>query len=203
VVESFYGERWAQPFARVSEYLDALVPLLYGRAADVAGAQVVARGRLTIEAAGCPLLLAALGPRMLDLAGRMAAGTSVGSYGPRTIARHVAPAVSAAAERAGRPSPRIVALVGVVVTDDPAGARARAREQNAGYDAFPSYRRALDREGVARGADLLLAGTIDDIVEGLAAYARAGATDLRLGIHTGDPDERDATREALAAALAH
>jgi alkanesulfonate monooxygenase SsuD/methylene tetrahydromethanopterin reductase-like flavin-dependent oxidoreductase (luciferase family) len=90
----------------------------------------------------------------------------------------------------------------VVVTGDPAGARARAREQSAGYDALPSYRRALDREGVASGADLLLAGTTDDVVQGLAAYARAGATDLRLAVHAGDPDERDATREALAAALA-
>jgi F420-dependent oxidoreductase-like protein len=202
VVEGFYGERWARPYDRVAEYLDALVPLLDGLAADVDGEQVVARGRLAIDGGRCPLLLAALGPRMLELAGRVAAGTSVGSCGPRTIARHVAPAITAAAERAGRPPPRIVALVGIVVTGDPASARARVREHSAMYDAFPSYRLALDREGVASGADLLLAGTIDDIADGLADYAAAGATDLRLVVNAGDPDERDATRDALVAALA-
>ncbi|HET6953964.1 MAG TPA: TIGR03564 family F420-dependent LLM class oxidoreductase [Acidimicrobiales bacterium] len=201
VVEGFFGESYERPIARVAEHLAALLPLLDGRPADVAGDQVVARGRLTIDAAPTPVLLAALGPRMLELAGRLTAGTSVGSCGPRTIAGHIAPTINAAAERAGRPRPRIVALVTVCVTADPAAVRERGREQSRLYDSLPSYRAALDREGVASGADLLLAGTIDRIVDGLAAYADAGATDLRILLGPGSPDERQATREALAAAL--
>ena len=66
------------------------------------------------------------------------------------------------------------------------------------YDAFPSYRAMLDREGVQSGADLLVAGTIDDVVEGLAAYVAAGVTDLRVAIAARTDDEREATKEALA-----
>ncbi len=202
VVEGFFGESFATPYARTVDFLDALLPLLRGEPADVEGDQIFAKGWLTIEAEPCPLLLAALGPRMLALAGRVAAGTSVGSCGPRTIAHHIAPVINAAADEAGRPRPRVVALVGVCVTEAPEAVRARSREHSRMYDSFPSYRRMLDREGVASGADLMLAGSIDHIADGLAAYAAAGATDLRIMIHADDEDERMATREALAAALA-
>jgi 5,10-methylenetetrahydromethanopterin reductase len=201
VAEGFFGESFARPFTRTTEHLDALLPLLSGEPAEVDGKEVFAKGWLDITADPVPVLLAALGPRMLDLAGRRTQGTSVGSCGPRTIASHIAPLVNEAAARADRPAPRIVALVAVCVTDDAAAARARSRQNNQLYDSFPSYRATLDREGVESGADLLLAGSIDDILEGLAAYADAGATDLRIGIAVGDDDERLATREALAHVL--
>lgn len=202
VVEGFFGERYANARARTVEYLDALLPLLDGQPIDVDGDHVFAKGWLTIDCDPVPVLLAALGPRMLDLAGRRTAGTSVGSCGPQTIATHIAPLVNAAAEAEGRSAPRVVALVGVCVTDQVAELRAHGRRMNELYDRFPSYRSVLDREGVESGADLTLAGTIDHIVEGLAAYAEAGATDLRLAIMSRTPDEREATREALASALA-
>ena len=202
VVEGFFGESYGRPFSRVSEFLDALIPLLDGEPADVAGDQVFAKGWLTIDAAPCPVLLAALGPKMLELAGRVTAGTSIASCGPLTIANHIAPLINAAAERANRPRPRVVALVGVCITDDPAGVRAHGRAQSQMYDAFPSYRQALVREGVASGADLILAGSIGEITDGLAAYGAAGATDLRVMISSRTHDERLATQEALAALLA-
>jgi len=201
VGEGFFGESHRRPFTRASEFLEALLPLLQGQPADVDGDEVFAKGWLTIDAEPCPVLLAALGPRMLELAGRLTQGTTVGSCGPRTIATHVAPLINDAAERAGRPAPRIVALVGVCVTDDPAGVRAHSREQSQMYDSFPSYRAALDREGVASGADLILAGSIDEIIVGLAAYADAGATDLRVMVASRNEDERASTREALARTL--
>ena len=92
----------------------------------------------------------------------------MGHCGPRTVAEHVAPTIKAAAEAAGRPAPRIVALVGVCVTDDPEGLRVWSRSNSEPYDAFPSYRAVLDREGVASGADLLRTGSIDQIEQGLA-----------------------------------
>lgn len=198
VAEGFFGESYDRPYSRTVEFLDALLPLLAGGVADVDGDQLFAKGWLTIDADPCPVLLAALGPKMLELAGRTTAGTSLGSCGPLTIARHVVPVITAAAERALRPAPRILALVSVCVTDDPEGVRAEGRRATELYDSFPSYRRMLDHEGVESGADLTLAGTIDDIVEGLAAYAEAGATDLRIAIVARNEDERAATREALA-----
>lgn len=198
VVEHIFGESYARPFTRTAEFLEALVPLLGGEAADIAGGLVTAHGSLTIAAPPCPVLLAALAPRMLRLAGSWTAGTTLGQCGPKTIATHVAPIINEAAAQAGRPAPRIMALVGVVVTDDPSGAREAAIAGARGYAALPSYRRVLDIEGVDSAADLLLAGSLDHIVDGLSAYVAAGTTDLRLGIVTSDPRLAQATRAALA-----
>lgn len=202
VAEGLFGESFARPFTRASEHLAALLPLLRGEPAAVAGEEVVAHGALTIPAAPCPVLLAALGPRMLELAGRLTDGTTVGQCGPRTIATHIAPRLAEAAAAAGRPRPRLVALVTVGVTRAPDRRREELRQGSGLYDSFASYRTALDREGVASGADLVLLGSIDVIAEGLAAYAKAGATDLRIGIAAADDHERAATRGALAELLA-
>lgn len=203
VAEGLFGESFARPYTRAAEHLDALIPLLRGEPADVAGTEVVARGGLTVPAPPVPVLLAALGTRMLDLAGRRTDGTHVGQCGPRTIADHVAPRIGEAAAADGRPSPRIVALVAVGITSDPDGLRDHVRQGSQGYDAFPSYRAVLDREGVASGADLAVLGaTADDLAEGLEPYVAAGATDLRLGITGRDDAEREATRQALVELLA-
>ena len=53
-------------------------------------------------------------------------------------------------------------------------------------------------EGVASGADLLLAGSGDDIAEGLSRYVDAGATDLRITINSRTDDERTARGRAVA-----
>jgi len=201
VTEGFYGESYERAFSRTEEFLEALVPLLRGELCDVTGEQIEAHGWLTIESEPVPLLLAALGPRMLDLAGRTADGTTVGSCGPRTIARHIAPVLGAAADAAGRPPPRIQAMVSVAVTDDPDGIRREAEASDQLYASLPSYRRVLDLEGVATGADLVLAGSLDLIAEGLARYVAAGATELRIGIGTADPAVVDATRAGLSALL--
>jgi 5,10-methylenetetrahydromethanopterin reductase len=198
VVEGLFGESYGRPFGRTAEFLAALLPLLRGEPADVTGEQLAAHGGLTIEADPCPVLLAALGPRMLELAGRLTAGTTVGSCGPRTIATHVAPILRDAAAAAGRPAPRIMALVSVAVTDDPNAAQAAARERGGLYAALPSYRRVLDLEGVESPADLLLAGPMERIVDGLAGYVEAGATDLRVAIDSANDAERKATRAAFA-----
>jgi F420-dependent oxidoreductase-like protein len=202
VSEGFFGEPYDRPFTRTAEFLDALVPLLRGENADVAGEVVEAHGWLTIDAEPCPVLLAALGPRMLDLAGRMAAGTTLSSCGPRTIATHIAPVIAAAADAAGRPAPRIQAMVEVAVTDDPETARAAAERAGQLYATLPAYRRVLDLEGVGSGADLLLAGSIGRIVDGLGEYEAAGVTELRLCIGSGDDGVVGATRDALGALLA-
>jgi 5,10-methylenetetrahydromethanopterin reductase len=198
VSEGFFGEPYDRPFTRTVEFLAALSPLLRGEHADVSGDLVETHGWLTIDAAPCPLLLAALGPKMLELAGRVADGTTLGSCGPRTIASHVAPAISAAAAGAGRPPPRIQAMVEVAVTADPESARAASRVSGALYADLPAYRRVLDLEGVASGADLLLAGSPASIVDGLSAYVEAGVTELRLCIGSSDEQVVTATREALA-----
>ena len=136
---------------------------------------------------------------MLDLAGRRVQGTTVGQCGPRTIATYIAPTLRAAAEAAGRPEPRIMALIRICVTDDVAGAYALARETATRYRAVPSYAAVQDKEGLADPAELHLIGTWDtDRSTAFSAYAEAGVTDFRLEVAAHDGDAREATRAALA-----
>src|SRR3954447_8243566 len=102
-VRSSMGLRWDRPLAYTREFIAGLQPLLAGEQADVDGEQVTTHGVLNIKAAATPILLAALGPKMLELAGRAVQGTTVGQCGPKTIASYVAPTIRAAAEAAGRP----------------------------------------------------------------------------------------------------
>jgi 5,10-methylenetetrahydromethanopterin reductase len=197
-VESTLGLSWDHAFGYTSEFLAGLIPLLAGQRADVDGEHVTTHAALSIDAADTPVLLAALGPRMLELAGRVTAGTTLGQTGPRSIASYVLPTLHAAAEAAGRPDPRVMALVGVCVTDDLEAAGRAAHAVGEGYNAMPSYRAMVEREGVAHPSDLYLRGTWDQVLEGIAAYARAGVTDLRLVIIPGSDDDRIATKEALS-----
>src|SRR5690606_3062969 len=133
--------------------------------------------------------------------GRTTAGTTVGQCGPITIADHVAPRINDAAAAAGRPPPRIMPLVAVCVTDDVPAARAHAEVTGETYARLPAHRAVLHRAGVRRPAGLLVAGSIDDVVEGLRRYVDAGVTDLRVGVSAPTPAVDAATREALAGLL--
>src|SRR4029079_10927989 len=93
-----------------------------------------------------PVLVAALGPQMLRLAGRHAAGTAIWMGGPRYLAEHAAPILNAAASAAGRPAPRILAGLPVCVTDRPDEARSVAARDFERYGQLPSYRAILDKE---------------------------------------------------------
>jgi 5,10-methylenetetrahydromethanopterin reductase len=200
-VSASMGLGWEHPLAYTREFIAGLMPLLAGRVADVDGSQVSTHSELNINAPDTPVLLAALGPRMLELAGQTVQGTTVGQCGPRTIATHIAPRIRAAAADAGRPEPRIMALIRICVTDDHAGAFAVAQTTATRYRAVPSYAAVQDMEGLDDPAELHLIGTWERVLDGLAAYAAAGVTDFRLEVAAPAPAARDATREALASHL--
>jgi F420-dependent oxidoreductase-like protein len=197
LVEGMLGERYARSFTRTRETLRALQGLLAGESVSLEGREVVVRGRLSIEAPRCPILLAALGEKMLDLAGREADGVTLWMVGPRTVADYVAPRVRDAAARAGRPSPRILAGIPVCVTDAPDRARAVAAEQLKTYGFLPAYRTTLAREGLDGPEGLLAAGTDDDVRERIAAYESASATDLRVRPLCATAEDAERTRAFL------
>ena len=118
-----------------------------------------------------PVLLAAMGPQMLRMAGERAHGTILWLSGALTIAHTIRPALEDAAASADRPLPRIVAGLPVCVTTDPERARRRIGRALAAYEGFASYRAVLDLEGVEGPADVALVGTPDDIEAGLAALS--------------------------------
>jgi F420-dependent oxidoreductase-like protein len=199
LVEGMLGESYARPFTRMKEMLQALKALLAGEAVALDGKEIVARGRLTIEAPPCPILLAALAEKMLDLAGREADGVTLWMVGPRTVAEYVAPRVREAAAHSGRPSPRILAGVPVCVTDAPERARSFAAEQLKLYGLLPAYRATLTREGLAGPERLLAVGGEDAVRAQLAAFEAAGATDLRVNALCPTPGEAERTYVFLRA----
>jgi F420-dependent oxidoreductase-like protein len=196
VVEGMWGLSFDRPITRMSEYLDALLPLLGEGRVAVSGETVTAVGSVDIDAPPVPVLVAALGPQMLRLAGRRAAGTLTWMVGPGTLAALTVPTIRAAAEEAGRPEPEIVAGFPVCVTDDPARARERAAARYQLYGHLPSYRAMLDREGAAGPADVAVVGSPAEVAERLADLLGLGVTGVAASPFGSRP-ERQATWEVL------
>lgn len=179
VIEHMYGLSFEQPLRAMREYLAVLMPLVRRERAQFEGETLkVAMGPLEVDAPAPPVIVAALGTRMLELAGEVADGTSTWMTGPKTLADHIIPTIRSAAEGAGRPSPRIVCALPVCLTDDVEAARARANELFAIYGQLPSYRAMLDREGAATPGDVAIAGSEDEVRAVLAGLDESGVTDF-------------------------
>jgi len=179
VIEDMYGYSFDRPARHMREYLSILLPLLNGEQASFQGETMRAQiGLSTPRPRRVPVLLAALAPQMLRLAGQRADGTVLWMTGPATIRDYIVPTISEAAAAAGRPSPRVVCLLPVCVTDDPDGARVRANRVLAIYGQLPSYRAMLDREGAAQPGDVVLTGDEDAVAAQIRALDEAGVTDF-------------------------
>ena len=124
IVTEVFGLEWSRPYSHMVQYLDALLPLLADQTADTSGDLVSHRTEIDVPGPAPGVLLAAMGPRMLALAGARTTGTLLAWTGPRTIAEHVRPAIGGGL---------VSAAVWVCVTGDPAEARGRLGEQLAGY----------------------------------------------------------------------
>jgi len=199
VVEGLWGYSFDHPVTYLTEYLSALLPMLRGETVAVEGTRVkaVTVGPLEIPGASAPpVLVAALGPRMLRLAGEMTDGTVTWMCGRQTLADHIVPSINAAAAAAGRPAPRVGAGVPVMVTADTAAARAMIDETLAMYPQLPSYRAMLEREGATQPSEVALVGSEEEVAAGIAALADAGVTDF-VGALVGTKEERRRSLELL------
>jgi F420-dependent oxidoreductase-like protein len=131
-----------------------------------------------------PVLIAALGPVMLRLAGERTDGTILWLADERAIATHVAPRLTRAAEAAGRPAPRIVAGVPVCLCrdDEVDAAVERTNRILAEAEVSPNYQRLLDHGDARNVGDILAAGSEATIEKRLRAFADAGVTDLSVRV---------------------
>jgi F420-dependent oxidoreductase-like protein len=200
VVEGLWGLSFDRPVRYLHEYLDSLLPMLQGEVVDHEGELVTARtlGPLEVPGAAPPsVVVAALGAQMLDLAGRMTDGTVTWMTGVETVASHIVPTITAAAQAAGRASPRVVVALPVVVSGDAERARLRIDDALAIYPTLPSYRAMLDREGASGPADISLVGDEAMVLTGLGRLADAGATELVASI-IGDAEEQRRTTDVLS-----
>jgi F420-dependent oxidoreductase-like protein len=178
VVEAMLGMLWERPAHHMEEYLEVLLPLVREGSASFTGDVYTYHGTVDVDAPNVPVILAALAPRMLHLAGAKADGTATWMTGPHTLESHVVPSITKAAADAGRPAPRVVAALPVMVSDDADAARERAATAFAVYGTLPSYRAMLDREGAAGPADVAIVGNEAEVARRITALADVGVTDF-------------------------
>jgi len=197
VSEAFYGFPYRDAVALCREELEALAGLLGpDRHAELSGHYLSTHATLSTAGEAPSLVVAALGPKMLELAGTMTDGTVTWMTGPVTLAKTVVPSITAAASRAGRGAPRVIAGLPVCVTDNPAAAREVVRPRIEGAARMPSYHRQLTAEGLDDLADLAIVGDAGAVAAQVQALAEIGVTELTADVF-GTEEEREETGRVL------
>jgi F420-dependent oxidoreductase-like protein len=127
-----------------------------------------------------PIVIAALAPVMLRLAGEQTAGTILWMADERAIGEHIAPRITKAATAAGRPTPRIIAGVPVALcaTRDANAAREYANKMLGHAELSPNYVRLLEHGDATDVGDVMAAGDESAVAERLRRFRDAGVTDL-------------------------
>ena len=205
-VEDRLGLSYAAPGQHTDEYVQILARLLRGEQVTFEGREFrVDAGPVPLpDGAEIPVLVGALGPRLLRVAGSCAAGTILWMANATAIETHVAPVIRKAAADAGRPAPRIVAGLPVAVHDDVAEARSAAARLYRAYGELPNYQRILSRGGITGPADAVIVGDEDSVTAQVRALFEAGATDVWTAPFPvgDDPAASRARTRTLLAALA-
>ena len=186
IVDEMLGLPYERPAATMRAYLDVLDPALGGPGpVDVENELFRVHNPLDITDVGpTPVLLAALGPAMLQLAGERTDGTILWMADERAIGSHIVPRLTRAAEAAGRPPPRVVAGIPVCLCrdDEVDAAVARTNRILAEAEVSPNYQQLLDRGDAREVGDLLAAGGEAAVERRLRSFAAAGATDISVRV---------------------
>jgi alkanesulfonate monooxygenase SsuD/methylene tetrahydromethanopterin reductase-like flavin-dependent oxidoreductase (luciferase family) len=157
---------------------------------------LTARLKLSVPVAPPGLVVAALGPKMLRLAGRLSDGTVTWMTGPKTLERQVVPLITGAAAEAGRPAPRVIAGLPICVTGNREEARDRIRPILAGSARMASYARQVAAEGLDDPVDLACIGDEADVAARLSSLEGIGVTELLANV-LGTEEEVARTRSFL------
>ncbi len=205
ISEEWFGVPYRGVVDVCAEVLTALDGLLSeARRADLDGDHVRVHASAMLATPAPAVMLAALGPRMVGLAGRASDGTITWMTGPEVLGRDITPGLVAAARAAGRPDPRVVVGIPVCVTDDVPAARDRLRSMMERSASMPSYARQVAAEGCTDPVDLVVLGDEAQVRERLERFAAAGMTELCANV-VGTDEERartDALLVTLGPALA-
>ena len=208
VIDEMLGLSYDRPVATLRAYLDVLEQALAGPGmVDVENDAFRVHNPLDItDITPTPVLLAALGPVMLRLAGERTDGTILWMADERNIGEHIVPHLTKAAEDARRPTPRVVAGVPVCLCGDDEVEEAVDRANRLLSEAAisPNYQRLLEHGDAREVGDILAAGSESSIEKRLRAFADSGTTDVSIRVVPigADRDERIAsskrTRDYLA-----
>src|SRR6476469_9436030 len=115
IIRDMLGLPYEKPAAYTRDYLQVLNAAIAGPGSvDVENDSITVHNPTVLGAeTPMPVLVAALGPVMLQIAGELADGTVLWMADERAIGDHIAPKITKAAADAGRPPPRIVAGIPV------------------------------------------------------------------------------------------
>ena len=208
VIQDMLGLPYGRPAHQMRHYLEVLNSALRGPGSvDVENDTFRVHSPIDVtDLAPNPVLLAALGPVMLRLAGELTSGTILWMADERAIAEHVVPRITKAAADAGRPAPRVIAGIPVVIcrNDELDEARTWANQVLGQAEISPNYQRLLARGDATSVGHILAAGDESTVVDRMRGFRDAGATDLAVRILPFGPDRaaRVASRERTLAFLA-
>ena len=192
VIEGMYGRgSFRSPLQHMREYLTILMPLLRGEAVELEGEYLHSHGPIQVPACKPPtVLVAALGEKMLELAGQLADGATTMWTGPRGLETHVVPTITRAAAAHGRPPPRVSASLLVAVTSKPDELREQCSSVFSHVRSTPSYAAALEREQLEGAGDLLVAGDEEAVTRQLELYFESGVSDIKVACLGSVEDQR-------------
>jgi F420-dependent oxidoreductase-like protein len=194
VIDGQLGLPYERTAHRMRSYLDVLNAALEGPGSvDVENEEYRVHSPMDVtDWSPNPVLLAALGPVMLRVAGEHASGTILWLADERAIAEHVVPRITKAAAEAGRLAPRVVAGVPVALcrSDEVDAARAWANRVLGHSEFCPNYQRLLDRGDAKNEGEILAAGDESAVLARLRAFRNAGATDLAVRVLALGPDRK-------------
>jgi len=196
LIRGVYGLSYEHPGRNTEEYLRIITALLRGQDVDFDGDDwsVHAQGRGVKPQQRVPVLLAALGPRLLRVAGELADGVVLWMASTQAIATHAVPKLHGAAAAAGRQAPRVVAGLPVAVHDDEAEARAAAAATAGMYSGMTNYQRILAIGGAADPAEAAVVGDEASVRAQLQSLLDAGATDIWAAVFPVGEDKRTSMR---------
>ena len=186
IVEDMLGIAYDRPARLVRGYLEVLNAAFAGPGpVDVENDAYRVHNPLDVtDIVPTPILLAALAPVMLRIAGELATGTILWMADERAICEHVVPRITKAADDAGRPPPRVIAGVPVALcgNDEIDGARTWANQVLGHAEYSPNYQQLLEHGDATDVGDVLAAGAESTVVERLHRFRDAGVTDLAVRI---------------------
>lgn len=212
IVKDMLGLPYEKPAAYTRDFLEVLTTAVSGTdSVDVENDIFTVHNPLGLgPVAPLPVLMAALGPVMLRIAGERTDGTILWMADERAVSDHVVPRITKAAQEAGRKAPRVIASIPVCLCrpSEVDAARARANRILGEAEISPNYQRLLEHGDVRDVGDLCAAGDEKAIAARFQRFADAGATDLSirlLPLGQGRDElvaSKRRTREAVAAIAA-
>jgi F420-dependent oxidoreductase-like protein len=201
VIEGVYGLSYDTNARHLREYLTVVGDLLRDGRTSFRGEEYRAEAQLRSRSDDpLPVLVAALAPRSLRTAGELADGTITWMANATAVESLIAPTITEAAAAAGRPAPRIVVGLPVVVTDDADAGREAAARQFSVYGMLPNYQRVLAAGGLSSPAEAAIVGTEAQVTGAIEGLLAAGATDVWAAPFP-EGDDRRASRQRTRALL--